>query len=375
VAYAFLAMASSFYSKIPLLSLYKGFEVGAYVVLGLYIGTILHTWRDIEDIVDIMLFGMWYLVISALIGAVIAPSMAWAKMESSESMAFGLLGVFPLINSNTLTQLSGTIACCCICRLFCVPKGREKTGVMVVFIVAVICMVLAHSRTSIFAFLIAMGLVFVSFRKKGLALLAVSLGGLIAAFAALSEYLVSYLMRGNTMGTFTSLGGRTHFWPMVFEQFMRSPIIGHGFYASQRFLFGTSTVDNTYLEVLLGLGLIGIMVFCLAILGVFINVWRSRPKASLREQGLGNQFIWTELAVIFLFLFVRTFTGPSFQVLHVDLTFFVLVTVCASAAYRLKKEAPLRQMEAKAASGESIADEGSLIGQPATAQGGQLESA
>lgn len=343
VLYALLAMFSAVYSKIPLLSLYKGFEVAAFVVLGLYIGTILHTWRDIEDIVNIMLFAMWYLVVSALIGAIVWPSEAWPTMLMQDSMAFALNGVFPSILSSTLAPMAGILASCCLCWLFHPTKTAGKMGLRVVFLAALVCMVFAHSRTAILAFVLAAFFIFMCFRRTGLAIITISLG----LIGYLTGNLVSYMMRGNPAGVFTSLSGRTLFWPLVIEKVVQSPLFGHGFYASQRFMFGSgaiSSVDNTYLEVLLGLGVIGVMVLILAVLGVGRNLWRSRPTFSGKEI-TDPYFIWTELAVIFLFLLMKSFTGPSFQVLHVYLTFFVLVTVCGAAACRLKRTAPA-EMEA-----------------------------
>jgi O-antigen ligase len=335
--YALLAMFSASYSKLPLLSLYKGFEVAVFVALGLYVGTILHSWQDVEDIVNILLLVMWYLIISALIGAVMAPSLAWGWGESGDSMSFTMSGVFPVINANTLTQLGGIVACVSLCRLFRDSKGPKKMAELLIFFTAVICMVLSHSRTSLFAFIPAIGLVLISYQKKKIALVAVALGGLGSLFFALSDYVVSYFLRGQTAAGFSSMSGRTYFWPLVTNWVEEAPLWGHGFYASQRVLFGVSSVDQAYLEVLLGLGMIGLTIFCLAVLRVMLNLWKSRPPAKSRSRLSEHVFLWTQVTVIFIFIFLRSLTGPSFQLLHINLTLFVLVTVCAAAMVKLKK--------------------------------------
>ena len=342
-AYALFAMVSASYSMYPLLTLYKGYEVVTFVVLGLYVGTRLHAWRDVEDIVNVMLFVQWYLVVSALIGLVCARSAAFpAALPGEEPMAFALHGVFPSINPNSLTQLAATLASCSLCWLLRPAKGG-KTGVAAVLLLCLTCMGFAHSRTSIFAFLVCVAAILMAFRKRGLALFGVVLAGGVAAVSALSQFLVAYLMRGQTARSFSSLSGRTNFWPQVTRRFWESPVAGHGYYASQRYFFGTSGVDNCYLEVLLGLGIIGLTMFCLAVQGVLCNLYRSRPPVPCNKEITAHRLVWTELAVIFFFLFIRSLTGPSFQGLHVNLTFFVLVTVCAAAARRLKKADQLRQ--------------------------------
>jgi len=352
-AYAFLAMFSATYSVYPLLSLYKGYEVAAFVTLGLFAGTLLHTWQDVEDLVNIMLLILWYLVVSAIFGVVVSPSEVLGnKLLEDSSMAFGMGGVFPAINASSLTQISGILSACSLCWWFNRSKSGKNMGVALVFVCTTIVMFLAHSRTSLFAFIVAGCLVFISYRKVGLSLF---FGGLATILTILSDYLVVYFLRGQTPKQFTQLSGRMYFWPLVFEYVKQSPIIGHGFYASQRLLLGRSSVDNSYLEVLLGMGLIGLTVFCMAVLGVALNLWRSRPLASGRNEIPDHQFIWTELAVIFIFLFMRSLTGPSFQNLHFNLTLFILVTVCAAAACRLKKRALLEQREATGAAARSKA--------------------
>jgi len=338
--YAMLAMLSAFYSKFALLSLYKGFEVAAYVALGLYAGTVLYTWQDLEDTVNIMLFVMWYLIISALMGLLVAPSLAYKFGESGESMAFTMNGVFPAINPNTLTQISGIVAVCALARICHSTKGGRHLGELMVFGIAFLCMLLAHSRTSLFIFVAAAALVLLFYKKTKMLLLIAALGGFASLFLAVADYLVAYILRGQTTDQFATMTGRTEFWPLVIGWVKEAPFLGYGFYSSQRILFGVSSVDQAYLEVLLGLGIVGLTVFCLAVLTVMINLWKSWPRDQAPLQDSGQLFIWTQLVSIFLFIFVRSLTGPSFQILHVNLTIFVLLTVCAAAMVKLKKAEP-----------------------------------
>lgn len=334
-AYALLAMLSGIYSIFPMLSLYKAFEVVTFVTLGLTVGARLHTWRDVEDVVDIILLSLWYLVVSALVGIVLAHKEALGDPLVNKSFTFTFGGVFPAINPNSLTQFSGIVAVCVICWLFNRQRNSNSIGLAVILCASVIAMILAHSRTSLLAFMVATILVFVTYRKILLAISCIVLGSLTALVLPLTEYLTSYFMRGQSTAHFTSLTGRTLFWPLVLEQVYKSPIVGHGFYASQRMLFGVPSVDNTYLEVLLGLGFIGLTVFCVVVASVALNIWLSRPKACSMNGLSEHQLIWTEAAVIFIFLFFRSLTGPSFQNLNFNLTIFVLVMVCASAIRRI----------------------------------------
>jgi len=336
--YALIAMASASYSLYPLLSFYKGFEVAVFVILGLYIGNSLFSWMDVQDIINILLFWLWYYVVSALIGGIVAPSMSWVLREGGGPLSNVLTGVIPDINANTLTQVSGIVSCCLLAFVFHVSKMSQKIVFMLMFFVAILCAILSHSRTSLLAILICILFIMIMYKKKNLLLIIGVLSGPLFLFFALSDVIIAYFMRGQTMDELSSLSGRMYFWPLVLTWVYKSPFIGHGFYSSQKFLLGTSTVDNTYLEVLLGIGIVGLSVFCVAVLAILINLWRARPWRQLPALPPEYLFVWTQLVVIFLFLFFRSLTGPSFQILHINLVVFILVTVCAAATRRLVKE-------------------------------------
>ncbi|WP_129127853.1 O-antigen ligase family protein [Geomonas oryzae] len=331
--YGLLAMLSGTYSLFPMLSMYKAFEVITFVALGLAVGAYLHTWRDIEDAVNIVLVSVWYLVLSASVGIALAHKEALGNPLVDNSFTFTFGGVFPAINPNSLTQFSGILAVCVISWLFTQQRHNSYIGLSIILCVSITTMILAHSRTSLFAFIAATTLVVITYRKILLAASFITLGAFMTLVLPLCDFLMSYFMRGQSSEHFTSLTGRTLFWPLVLDQVYKSPIVGHGFYASQFMLFGVPSVDNTYLEVLLGLGIIGLAAFSIVVASVTYNIWLSRHKACTGS--LEHRLIWTEIAVIFIFLFFRSLTGPSFQNLNFNLTIFVFVMVCASAIRRI----------------------------------------
>jgi len=132
---------------------------------------------------------------------------------------------------------------------------------------------------------------------------------------------------------FVSLSGRTYLWSRVLEHIAESPITGYGYYASLRTLIGSSTVDNTYLEVALGTGAIGLVLFCFPIIITILGIVRSRPSAS--DSNLYRQ-IWMQCSCLLILLFVRSLTGPSFAVLHPNLTMFMVLIVSVPALSRLR---------------------------------------
>ncbi len=334
--YAGIAMISSFYSPFPLLSLWKGFEVLSHVAVGIMVGGSLHQREDIEHVINIILLAMLFLVISALASSIISPSLAFAKMEHTGQMAFMLRGVYPRINANTLSQISAIVAACSLCCFFSVEKTTSRFGALLVFVMALACLLLSHSRTSLLIFFPAVCFIVMFFRAKIIAFTTLWIGIILVLSGFVIDNVIAYILRGQSKELFLCLSGRTDFWDLVLEKIYESPIIGHGFYASQRMSWGTSTVDNTYLEVLLGVGIVGLTFFCMAVISVFLNLWKANQWNSQKNIDPNWRLVWIQQTVIFLFLFFRSLTGPSFQILHPSLTIFIIVAVCSSATVRIQ---------------------------------------
>jgi O-antigen ligase len=150
---------------------------------------------------------------------------------------------------------------------------------------------------------------------------------LLALSGMIISYLVPYLMRGQKMAAIGTLSGRMEFWPEVLKKIWDAPILGHGFYASQRVMWNVSTVDNTYLEVILGVGLVGLIGLCIPLLSIIINLWKTRPWKTGVSLNSPIRFIWIQMASIFIIVFIRSLTGPSFQILHISLIIFVILII------------------------------------------------
>jgi len=339
MAYALLAMLSYLYSSFPLLSLWKGFEVVSISLVGMFIGTKLKKEADIQDAINIIMLGLWFLVVSSLVGAAVIPSEAFTAMKATGPMAFSLEGVYPFVNANTLSQVSGIVS---ITMLVWMVKPGGRYGIVgsaVIVLLSLACLILSHSRTSIIALIVVTFPVLMVFRKRALMITVLCIGILLLVTDVVVEYLMPYFVRGQSVQVFTSLSGRTEFWPEVIKKVAEAPLLGHGFYASQRMIWNISSVDNTYLEVMLGLGTIGLLLFCVPLVAIVHSLWRSRPWKAGFELASDFRFLWVQFFAVFFFLFLRSLTGPSFQNLHINLVIFVIVLV---STYRLDRIAMLR---------------------------------
>jgi len=342
IAYGLLAMLSYLYSSFPLLSLWKGFEVLSISLVGMFIGTRLKKEADIQDAMNIIILALWFLVVSSLVGAAVVPSEAFTAMKARGPMAFSLEGVYPFVNANSLSQIAGMVS---VIALVWMVKPGGKYGIIgpaVILLVSLACLLLSHSRTSIIALVVVAFPVLMVFRRRNLVIGALCVGVLLLVTDVVGEYFMPYFVRGQSVQVLTSLSGRTEFWPEVIKKVAEAPFLGHGFYASQRMIWNISSVDNTYLEVMLGLGVTGLVLFCIPLFTIVYNLWKARPWKTGFDLSSDWRFLWVQLLAVFFFLFLRSLTGPSFQNLHINLVIFVLVLV---STYRLRKMAMLKEKQ------------------------------
>jgi O-antigen ligase len=179
----------------------------------------------------------------------------------------------------------------------------------------------------------------------------------VVAFATYT-YVQAYVFRGQSKAVFLSLSGRTEIWPQVWSAFTTSPIVGHGYYAGHRFLAindlaVVSSVDNTYLEVLVDLGIVGLVIILLSLLFSCGALYACRP--SVLDSATANRWrpTWLLMVSALFLVGVRSLTGPTFQVLHPNLLIFLSIAVCGTSAIRIMSRAPDTNGDGYEMSGET----------------------
>lgn len=332
-AYGAMAMATASYSLDPKLTLWKGFEVLTHVsvvaVLCRRIGSV----DDALDILGLFWIVLLFIAISLLVAIPISPEIAFS--ETSKGIAL-LHGVAFTVNPNTGTQIGGLILLVAVSLLIASPPGSNKWIVFALFILGAVVMLLTHSRTSIFATAIALCMLAVVSRKAWIIVSIFTLGLLFFVSGYVSEYATTFILRGQSEAQFTGLSGRLQFWQTVWGTFVERPILGYGFYAAIRSLYGVPGADNTYLQVLMGGGVVLLSVFLLAICVLAIQLFRTRPRWQTLRGQPAYFLLWTQTASLFILLLIRSITGPSFDAHHINLTLFLVCAVAASALVRYR---------------------------------------
>jgi len=185
---------------------------------------------------------------------------------------------------------------------------------------------LAHSRTAMAATILACTLLYVVFVNRQLIwaglLLACCAAGVYLAFDPAFELMGSVVSSGTEYAerdehsSISNFSGRSEMWEVVWQSFMTSPLIGHGYFVSSAtgellvwYEYGNWTAHNGALQVLVSTGLIG---------GLLMLWGLGRPArimlASLRQGTETNRLIHF-LLVLATWFFVwgtmnETFVGP-----------------------------------------------------------------
>lgn len=281
---------------------------------------------DLGGVMCALTLLVFLVVFFALVGGALYPSLSYGQWSYSEtnSISRSMGGIVPRVNPNSLGQLSAMVLLVGV--IFWVLRGRLNIERLLLISVGSAGLFLANARTSVAAVaLILFIFLIVSRRLSGLLLVgALTITGLFALGA-----FTDYLMRGQDINLFLTLSGRTWIWSIAWESIRENPWLGLG-YAGHKTLdivlgMEYSTIDNTYLESLVNVGLVGTF-FLVSFVGLVIFRVAARflqVSASGREEA-----IWLTVAAGFIWIMqVRSLAGPSFQTFHWNLIMLLAITV------------------------------------------------
>jgi O-antigen ligase len=191
----------------------------------------------------------------------------------------------------------------------------------------VVTLILSQSRSPLTGFLVGSVLVLFLSRRIGVIALVLLLIPALLSLTSFGDLFWEFFRRGQSTKYFESLSGRTTGWEIGWALFKERPFIGYGAYAGTRFaqfnviVSSGSSVLNTWLEVLVGSGLIGLTPLVLA----FLRIWMVllHHSVSLRPGTLTQRLVVEAIGVLAI-VSVRTIFTVEL-VWHPPLTFLLIV--------------------------------------------------
>jgi hypothetical protein len=337
--YALFAMYSFTWSVGPILSLWKGFEVLALVIVAVAIAIRLRTLEDVQWLHWLTALIILFFCFTVLMGLAFYPLEAIRDTETPETTSqayFSVRGLVPNLNPSSIGSMGAILSVMAVASLLHANFARtSRFGFWAMLGMGVLTMILAHSRTPIFACTVSILLQLTYARRWRLLAVTAVFGAILLGVSALEDILLKYIYRGQTAEAFGSLTGRLGVWEIFWAKFMDAPILGHGYYAAQRILFGTSSVDNSYLEVLLGVGLVGLVIFIVPLLWAGLQLYATRPRSG---QVTLRHYLWLTTVGVLAVVAVRGLTAPSFQVMHPLLVVYLLMQISVAALVRMRAQ-------------------------------------
>lgn len=323
--YAALALTSVIWSVYPSWSLYKSVE---YLVdLSLLAAIVAasqntHTIKTLFDwtwsLLGMLLMTVWFWVI------------VWP--EEAVLRKIGLLGiqihgVWPAMETNGVGELAAVVGIVSFTRLlFLNPSERLFYFLALLFSFATL--IFAQSRSPLTGFLSGITVVLFVSRRIGWLTLVFIGAAIVLSFTSASESLWEYFQRGQKDREFESLSGRTVLWNAGWELFKAQPLLGYGAYAGARFTgiteqmgSGGSSILNTWMEVLLGVGLPGLLLIVIVFLRVWFVLFRMTWQTGDHEL---THRLGVEALGVFTLIAVRSMFSPQL-IWHPPITFFTVL--------------------------------------------------
>jgi O-antigen ligase len=256
------------------------------------------------------------LLVSVWVGFIVAPEQAQDTILNNKApLGWELGGVWPSISSNGVGTLGVLLTFWSLARLGTLPSPTTlRRGLAYATAgLGVASLIFAQYRTGYAAFVAGLLVYLLVGRRWALAtiVLLTVLGVVARGPASLVQEAEPYALRGQTTEEASQLSSRVDFWTAAVPVWEESPLIGKGLLTATRFEVlaplgneYTSGIHSTWVEALVGTGLIGL---ALLILSFLVTCKRAFVKAR-RSGDLVPILVLAVLAV-------RTSTGNTFEAL------------------------------------------------------------
>lgn len=330
-AYGLISLASSAWSVYPLWSAYKSLEYLVDLALAAAIVISVRTDTDLKSLFDLFWLLIGVQVAVVWLGVLIWPSQA--VQRGVGLVGLQIQGVLPTVSTDEVGTLGMYLSLVGVARACIFP--RDKVLYTAILLGGLVTLFFAQARAPLVALLSAVLLTFVVTRRlsllMGFAILVMSVAAITNGWLLFQEY----FLRGQSPALFWSLSGRVTWWQEALPFILRSPVLGNGAYVG-RFLSlashgeeFTSSLHNTWIEILIGTGLLGLLPVMAAVLGAWKTLlndsaggWLGGRSSELRAEGF----------LVLVVLSIRSMVTPAF-IWHPP-NEFLLVLICSELLRR-----------------------------------------
>lgn len=326
IVLCFWYFVTSLWSVYPFWTIYRSFEYLIIIFLAAYTIYFLNDYILLKQWVNIVWSWFGVLIISVYMGLILFPSEAILNVNSVVPIM--VQGVFPRLNANSVSHLSGALAIVALSRLL---WERKKIYVFL-FLAMIITMILSQGRSGLIAFVFSFLILLMLHRKIGF-LFAISVLIILSILETQFEsYFIEFFRRGQNIETIYSLGGRIYKWEFAYEYIKQNPFKGYGAFAGSRFYIMpeitgilSSSTHSAWIELMVDTGLFGLALFLLLVIKILFNLFK---KSIIFPKGQRELFI--EATSVFVLILIRSFFTTATVINPYDFAFWVGVVLAAS---------------------------------------------
>jgi O-antigen ligase len=346
VIYLGVALMSTLYSAAPLVTGAKIFEIGAGLTAVLAIAYGPNARRRLDDTVTLVLVSQLALLAVGVVGFFLVPEL-FGPFETRPGFVSPRTLAPPFMHSNAVSSASALILTYALAKLVAGRSARPFWAAGLV--ISTMALILSSGRQGVAMALAGVALVLWVERRKLFTLLIGPAAVLL--FIAYQQQIIVALSRDRPSNWIT-LSGRLPWWEAAVTSWEQHPWTGWGYSTGGRFVAlqsigsdAVSSVHSGFLEVLVGVGILGAIPFLYA-LGRIV-VWAVK-KIGARSD--------TALAVLIVPLVIRTAVSPGFGGwLNVEFVLFALLAALADL------DAITGRLARKGPTGRRLLDQDNLL--------------
>jgi O-antigen ligase len=254
------------------------------------------------------------------LGIVLYPGRALARpLDESIRWKWELTGVYPSFAANGVGALGAVLAAWSFARLVSRTRVASRRTDLMVFVLGIATVIGAQYRTGYVAVVVAILVIAAVRRPVLLVVVAFALAFLVVWNPSFVSEAEPYALRGQSTTEARQLSGRVDYWKNSTPVWHESPWIGRGLLTATRFEVLAATgnqftagVHSTWVEALVGTGLVGVGLLASAMLLALYRATRAGPRAAV------------PLALLVVLL-VRSLTGNTFEALSYESLLFLMV--------------------------------------------------
>jgi O-antigen ligase len=265
--------------------------------------------------------------------------MQWPLFPSEVFEDSRLKGLYPATAWNAVGESGAILAAIALCRLLPLSGRRsDRSFYGLLFAFGISSLLLSQTRSAVAGLAVGVIMTLILSRRIWQAVLMGALSGVAWFFTGAGATIITYLQRDQSESAMRNLTGRMDLWTYAWQQWTMHPFTGSGAYAAGRFAvmskvgFDATTLHSDWMEMLVGIGLLGLIPFVIALAGAGWSLLRSVHSRLFAPD---ERQLAYESAVLLSVMVVHSFFNTELS-FHAPLAFFA-VFGCAELLRRNRK--------------------------------------